>query len=305
MRLLGASEVGGELELDAVAELVDLWRPMSARTEPVLALTSAADAGLAEHTLSLARAAAPGATGVVHGSDLPPLARERVVDLLAALAASHDLGAGQLLVVCEAIERTVVAGAVVRSVTRLASPGPSMGQHLRSWWPPSRFVVTTHPHETITSVGRETGDLPLTAAPTAMHGWVTTGDPAAGEIARAALALVTGRAPDRTDDGVEDDVLAVVEVDVPAQSRRRWATSRFVEFCALPVDVDVVVRTALASAQECRSCGAPVAWAACRICHARRPVADAVDLTETESAAGASAVPITRTQRRLADRGAR
>src|SRR6478609_1111098 len=114
MRLLGSRDVTGVVQVHDVAGLLDQLRPVPARIEPLLVVASRSQAAAASHTLSLARAGAPGATGVVHGSTLPPLARRGLVELLATW--STNLTASQLLVVCEAIERAMVAGAVLTSV---------------------------------------------------------------------------------------------------------------------------------------------------------------------------------------------
>lgn len=259
MRLLGSHPVSGAAAVDDVPGLVQQLRPFAARDVPVLAVTAAADAATARRTLSLARAGAPGATALVHGSSLPPLARRGLLEVLGALSCStsRPMTAGQLLVVCEALERAMIAGAAVSSVARLADPGPSMTQHLASWWPPSRFVVLTHPHPAITrAVGDRPPSLGLPASSVPLHFACTDGDPRTRVVVDRVAEQLTGH-PAR-------------QVETPEESRRRWGAASFTEFSALPQELSGLVRTALDAADECRSCGAPVVWDACRFCHATR-----------------------------------
>jgi len=290
MRLLGSSEVDGELAVDDVAGLAARLRPAAARDEPLLVLTSAAGAERARHTVSLARAAAPGSGGVVHGSALPPLARDALVQALAAVSqeSSNPLGASQLLVVCEALERAAVAGAVVSSVTRLGHPGPSMVQHLRSWWPGSRFIALTHPYPQVSLVRDEQpGDLALTDAVGIGPLTRTTGDDATGEAVDALAVSLTGSPATR--------------LEPPTGSRARWGTGRFTEFVALPADLGVLTRTALDAADECRSCSALVSASSCPFCHSRRWPLDETDVGTPV----ASSAPLEPTARPTTRSGAR
>ncbi len=256
VRLLGSREVGGVVEVDDVASLVDRLRPHAAREDALLVVAPADEADTVRHTLSLARAGAPGATGVVHATSLPPLGRRGLVEVLGSMSGSFS--AGQLLVVCEALERTMTAGAVLGSVTRLADPGPSMAQHVRSWLPSGRFVVLTHPHRSVTTLtGLDTAGVRLPELDVPVY-FARTGDDAATAAAADELAQRLTGAP-------------ATVVEAPAESRRRWGTRRYTEFSALPQDITVLVRTALDAAAACRSCGAPVAWTSCRFCHAAAP----------------------------------
>lgn len=262
MRLLGSGTAHVDVQADDVGALVDHLRPIEGRGQPVLAVTSVAGAATAARTLSLARAGAPGVRGAVHASALPPLARRGLVEVLSSLA--QRLPAGDLLVVAEAVERAMVAGAVLSSVTRLADPGPTMPQHLRSWWPGSSFIVVTHPRPAITVLSRGAAAvdaLPEVVAP--MFFACTGGDATSRAVTEQLAGRLTG--------------MAAVEVATPADSRRRWGTGRFSEFSALPQDLTTLARTALDAADECRSCGVPVVWDVCRFCRAVRAPDEARD----------------------------
>lgn len=260
VRLLGSREVGGVVAVDDVASLVDRLRPHAAREEALLVVASTDEADTIRHSLSLARAGAPGAAAVVHASCLPPLGRRGLVEVLGSMSGSFT--AGQLLVVCEALERTMIAGAALGSVTRLADPGPSMAQHVRSWLPSGRFVVLTHPHRSVaTLTSLDTSGVRLPEVDVPVYFARTGGDDPTGAVVdELAQRLAGGPA---------------IVVEAPAESRRRWGTRRFTEFSAVPQDLTVLVRTACDAATECRSCGAPVVWSSCRFCHAAAPLAPA------------------------------
>ena len=262
MRVLGSRDVSGVLDVEDVDALLEQLRPAPARTDPLLVVAPADVAERARRTLSMARAGAPGATGVVHATGLPPLARRGLVDILASLPGS--LSAGELLVACEALERSMVAGAVLGSLAKLASPAPRMAQHVAAWWPANRFVVLTHPEPQITRVEGDLSQvrLPLMSGP--LHFAATASDVAYHVVVERLAVRLTGH--------------GATIVEAPEGSRERWGTARFAEFCAVPQDVTYLVDTALAAADPCRSCGAPVAWPSCRFCHARR-TADALPLT--------------------------
>lgn len=261
MRVLGSRDVAGVLDVDDVDTLLGQLRPLPARTDPLLVVAPADVAARARRTLSMARAGAPGATGVVHASSLPPLARRGLVDLVTSLPG--PLTAGELLVACEAIERTMVAGAVVGSLAKLASPAPRMAQHLAAWWPANRFVVLTHPAPRIARVERDLSRLPLPPLPGPVHFATTAADVAYHVVVEQLAVRLTGH--------------GATVVDAPEGSRERWGTTRFAEFCAVPQDVSGLVETALAAADPCRSCGAPVVWPSCRFCHALRTPTDRGD----------------------------
>lgn len=256
IRLLGSRVVGGVLDVDDVAGLVAQLRPQCAREDALLLVAPAAAAADVRNTLSLARAGAPGSNGVVHASSLPPLARRGLVEVLGSMSGSFS--AGQLLLVCEALERTMTAGAALTSVARLEEPSPTMAQHVRSWWPSTRFVVVTHPRRQVVPVGGDgTCAVRLPEANVPVFFARTPGDEATAAVVDDLAQRLTGG--------------PATVVEAPVESRRRWATRHFTEFSAVPQDLSVLVRTALGAATECRSCGAPVAWASCRFCHAAAP----------------------------------
>lgn len=269
MRLLGSRSVSGVVAVDDVGTLIEQLRPTPARGEPVLVVVPTDDAPTARHTLSMARAAAPGAHAVVHGTALPPLARRHLVDTLTSL--SPRLTSGELLIACELIERDVVAGALVHSVTKLGSPAPTMSQHVRSWLPSSRFLVQTHPAPKVTLLDLQSPDA--LELPDTRPGWrvvctpVDPGDEAAVLLIAQQLA------------GVPAD-----EVPAPESSHDRWK-SAFCEFAAFPADITPAVQHAIADARPCRSCGAALVWPQCRVCGAQQR-----DDEWTSSTTNASAV---------------
>lgn len=280
MRLLGSRSVSGVVALDDIAALIDQLRPAPARGEPVLVVVPADDGPTARRTLSMARAAAPGAHAVVHETHLPPVARRHLVDTLASL--SPRLTAGELLIACELVERDVVAGALLHSVTKLGTPAPTMGQHMRSWLPSSRFVVQTHPEPRVALLDLQSpGTLGL---PETRVGWrmvCTPVDPS-DEIAVLLLAQqLTGTAAE--------------EVSPPDGSGDRWK-SAFCEFAAFPADITTLVQRAVADARPCRACGAALVWPQCRVCGAQQgddSATPTAGITTITSAADTSTSPAT------------
>ncbi|GMA88162.1 hypothetical protein GCM10025868_34120 [Angustibacter aerolatus] len=85
MRVLGAPDLRTTLDVGDVDALVERLRPPAARADPFVVVVPAAAAATAARTVSLGRAGAPGAVGVVHASTLPPLALDVVGDLLAGM----------------------------------------------------------------------------------------------------------------------------------------------------------------------------------------------------------------------------
>jgi hypothetical protein len=254
MRLLGSRSVSGVVALDDVAALIDQLRPTPARGEPVLVVVPSDDGPTARRTLSMARAAAPGAHAVVHETHLPPVARRHLIDTLASL--SPRLTAGELLIACELVERDVVAGALLHSVTKLGTPAPSMSQHVRSWLPSSRFVVQTHPEPHVALLDLQSPDT--LELPETRLGWrmvCTPVDPS-DETAVLLLAQQLTGAP-------------AEEVPLPDASRARWK-STFCEFAAFPADITALVQRAVADARPCRACGAALVWPQCRVCGAHQ-----------------------------------
>jgi hypothetical protein len=254
MRVLGSRDVCGVLDVEDVDSLLDQLRPAPARVDPLLLVVPATVASRARRTLSMARAGAPGTTGVVHASSLPPLARRGLVDIVAALPG--QLSAGQLLVACEAVERSMIAGAVLGSLAKLAAPPPRMAQHLASWWPPTRFVVLTHPRPQVVRAVAGLEQLRLPAPTGPLHFAATASDVASHVVVEQLAVRLTGH--------------GATVVETPSDSRERWGTMRFAEFSAVPQDVSGLVAAALLATEACRSCGAPVAWDSCRLCNSRR-----------------------------------
>lgn len=254
MRLLGSRAVSGVVAVDDVAALVDHLRPAPARSEPVLVVVPSDQGPVARRTLSMARAAAPGAHAVVVETSLPPLARQHLVDTLTSL--SPRLTSGELLIACELVEANVIAGALLHSVTRLSRPAPSMAQHVRSWLPSTRFVVQTHPTQHVSRLDHQDPDSYRPTEP--RPGWqmrCSEVDPSDEAAMRLLAEQLTG-APAR-------------EAPAPAGSADRWK-SAFCEFVAHPVGGAPGLQAALSTARPCRSCGAAVIWPACRVCGAQQ-----------------------------------
>lgn len=125
----------GELheQYDAVVCLCPSWR-----------------AGAAKHAVAFAR--------TMHGTeritavpcDLPPLALSVTADLVAHLA--RYVPPGVLIALVRRLSRQLVAGAWLRSVTKLQHVPTGLSQHLRSYLPGTAFLALVAPEPAVAKV---------------------------------------------------------------------------------------------------------------------------------------------------------
>lgn len=125
----------GELhdQYDAVVCLCPTWRSQPAK-----------------HSIAMAR--------MVHGTeritavpcDLPPLGLSLTADLIAHLA--RYVPPGVLIALVRRLSRQIVAGAWLRSVTKLQHVPTGLSQHLGSYVPGSSFLALVRPEPTVTRI---------------------------------------------------------------------------------------------------------------------------------------------------------
>ncbi len=218
-------------------------------------------AARARRTLSLARAGAPGSHrrgARQHPASARPLGAGRPRER----AARRRFSAGQLLVACEAIERSMLAGAVLGSLTRLAAPGAPHE-------PAPRVVVAAeplrraHPPAAADRPRRNAvwSRVPLPPPPGPVHvrRRPPPTSPATSSSSSWPCASPGTAPPSSTPPTSRADAGAPSASPSSAPCRRTSAG---------------LVQDALAAAVPCRSCGAPVVWPSCRFCHARSGTAD-------------------------------
>jgi hypothetical protein len=124
-----------------VSDPVSLATALDDDDEPVLVLSHERDALAAAVACAVLCGHQPGrVVGHVSASH-GPLAL--AVCLSTARELAEDAGHGAAAVAD--LLAASWSGAVLTSVTRLSSPNPTVLQHLRSWWPGSRFLVRLQP----------------------------------------------------------------------------------------------------------------------------------------------------------------
>jgi hypothetical protein len=146
--------------------LVELVAEDLAAHGTVLALHPTWDGGAGLHLVRMVRSALDSSRVVPVATALPPLAVAVLGAQLAAVA-PYLPGPGPLVPGVDLLGSRLAVGAWTSSVSRLERPSPSLGQHLRSWWPRSRFVVTVQPGPRVDAIRRR---RPFDAA-----GWAVPG----------------------------------------------------------------------------------------------------------------------------------
>ena len=181
----------------------------------------------------------------LHHSRLPPLGAS-VTAALAAAVASSVAGAGPLAGALPAIERELIAGAWVASVSGLKHPSPSLAQHTRSALPGAAFVVRAQPDPGVFTLGRD--------------------DPALFDRPARPVELVVAAGEGGDTQWVDDVVVPalgdppVSEVAASPGAASWWGTAKVVEFVAHPADLrELADRTVPADLVACRWCAEPVA----------------------------------------------
>jgi len=215
------------------------WRPATLSTlvehvddaaEDVLLVCDAPAAlGVARAVRALARGGC--AALLVTG----PVTRWAVlVEALSTLPVDH---LGLAPAVCAAVDARTRTRVVLSGVGALAAPNPSLGQHVRSWWPPSRFLVDLD------------GGV---VAPTRQVPVVGPGDVV---VARGAREVVPGA----------EHALPPVRTEITGA--RGWRARRWLEVSTVPPDRDAVVAGAVADPDvaPCPECGR-LADRACLFC---------------------------------------
>jgi hypothetical protein len=171
------------------------------------------------------------------------------VRYLAEVAAgSWAIGPARAVEALDRVGAGTFSAAWVPRVGRLSSPAPTVGQHLRSWFPGGRGFLAEHvPGDRVTPALQ-----PSKAA-----------GPARGPL------LVAGELPET----VREAVVAAAgtqeahQVEAVVAPRARYGSDRAVEMVALPADVPALAATEQAGLQ-CPVCGLSHTGATCPFCHA-------------------------------------
>lgn len=190
---------------------------------------------------------------------LPPLAAT-VLASLASACGPFAPSAGVLASVLPELEAELHVVTWLSSVTGLANPTPSFGQHVASLAPGSAFAVSSYPEPAVHRLGgsRATVPLPPVERPSrlviaARDGdvdWITnTVNPALG--------------------GLESR-----QVEPTPGGEKWWGTGKLVEAVVFPIDVERLTRELSAALEPwvCRWCRELIARSPCPLCgHRGRP----------------------------------
>jgi hypothetical protein len=234
--------------------LVELVAEDLAAHGTVLALHPTWDGGAGLHLVRMVRSALDSSRVVPVATALPPLAVGVLGAQLAAVA-PYLPGPGPLVPGVDLLGSRLAVGAWTSSVSRLERPSPSLGQHLRSWWPRSRFVVTVQPGPRVDAIPRR---RPFDAAGWAVPGpslaVLGSGGGDAGWLHEVVLPAI----------GAE----RVVETGPSPLGARWWGAPRLVEVVGCGAD-PVAAAAELVAAFPCVACGwcgEPVAGPTCPLC---------------------------------------
>lgn len=178
------------------------------------------------------------------------------VRYLAEVAAQNwVLGPTLAVELLDRVAAVTFSGAWMPRVGRLASPSPTLGQHLRSWWPGGRGFIAVHtPVEAVQAV-KELREL-VSIEP---HGPLLSGGVLPGQVRDVVLART--RCP------------SIVDVDAVVAPRARYGSDRAIELVALPADVPSLV-TVGGHGNACSVCGLSHAGSVCPFCHAESASVD-------------------------------
>lgn len=266
-------ERGEEAVLPLLAEAAERRRGLLLVVEP-----DRADA--AHRALQRARLVVPSARAVLLTSDAAPLARTVLVRLAGEVGRSASLG--HTLAAWEVLEADLVALAALRSVAALTRPSPGLGAHVRSWWPPSSFVVHLRPAPSVLAVGARGAAvggvaLPGLPAPAMSRTVVLCGDPArSGRAGQALVAALTGAVAASP---------AQVSEEAPAPDAQAYYGAPAFEVVHAPSDLAGVLAAARDLCTTCAWCGQHSPSAVCPVC------ADATALSASPPTAVSASPP--------------
>jgi hypothetical protein len=247
--LRGFDPAGGD-----PGRLVELVAEDLAAHGAVLALHPTWDGGAGHHLVRLVRSALDASRVVPVATSLPPLAVAVLGAQLAAVA-PHLPGPGLLVPGAGLLASRLAVGAWTSSVSRLERPGPTLGQHLRSWWPRSRFLVTVQPQARVEPIRRRQAvDAAAWAVPAPSLAVLASGGGDARWVHEMVLPAV----------GAE----RVLEAGPSPLGPRWWGARRLVEVVACGADPAAAAAELVAAfpRRACGWCGEPIAGPACPLC---------------------------------------
>lgn len=225
----------------------------NAAEEPVLLVVDSTDPS-APTTIGRARAGSVVTQSLLHVSDLGPLGRTVLARLAAALAPQTD--PGTLLTVLAEIEAQTRTFVLVDSPGRLHRPAPSLWQHAWGLLPGTCFLGELGGR--VRAIGRRglPSGLAETVQATDAVLYTSEVEGLSATRARALEHIVAAVSPHQC---VPEPVDAV-------EAQQWWGPSRPLELCAIPRDIESIVRSVQRRAARCPWCGSVATTAACAVC---------------------------------------
>lgn len=218
-------------------------------SEPVLVIVDEREAAAQEQLVFHARAASTYSDVTIHRSHLSPLGISALVQAARSLA--DQMPAARVHDLLPQIEASIRCFAVLSSVSKLRDPNPSLLQHVRSWWPTTRFLA-------------EAGGAVHRFRPQSTTD--PLGPPAA---ATPSVLLVAGEG-----DAVQDErtgrivrglgAASAMATQVPVHTW--WGTKPIAEYCLAPLDLHGIITGHSAETRRCPWCRESTSAHPCRLC---------------------------------------
>lgn len=218
---------------------------------PALVIVDEREATAQEQLVSHARAASTFSDVTIHRSRLSPLGVSALVQAARSLA--EELPAARVHDLLPRIETSIRCFAVLSTVSKLRDPNPSLLQHMRSWWPTTRFLVeaggTVHrfrPQSTTDPLGSPSAGTPSVLLVAGEDGAVQ--NERTGRIVRGLGAA------------------SAMAKQIPAHTW--WGTKPIAEYCLAPLDLHGIITCHSAEARHwhCPWCRESTSAHPCRLC---------------------------------------
>jgi hypothetical protein len=186
-------------------------------------------------------------------TSLPPLAGGVLGSLVSGLA-TRVASPGALLAAIAGVESRLLWVAWLNSVSRLATPPPTIGQHLASYLPGSGFAVCSWSDPPIRRLRRGRDGIPRPAVGARRMGLIVAGRGENADWVQRVVVPAVGRPQ-------------VTAVDPPPLGPLRWGTANAVEAVAYPLDLsDLEGDVPAWPRSPCSWCGHEVSHRSCPFC---------------------------------------
>lgn len=217
--------------------------------QPVLFIVDEREAAAQEQLISHARAVRTFTDVTIHRCALSPLGISALVQAARSLA--EEIPAARVHDLLPQLESSIRCFAVLSSVSKLRDPNPSLLQHMRSWWPSTRFLV-------------EAGGAVHRFRPQ------SKGDPVGPQpVESPSVLLVAGGEDEAREERTERLVCGLSATSSLARqvpAHMWWGTKPLAEYCLAPIDLHGIITGHEAVARHCRWCREGTSAHPCHLC---------------------------------------